>query len=232
MKPHLKTLKVLETNGISDEKLGFLIDLDKKDPAAIAKLLQDSKIDPMDLNLDEESKYQASDYSVDDSVIDLDTAVEEIKDSATYTQTIDIVGNKWDAASKQVVANSPQLLSVIDEHVANGIYEVISTEVEKERMFGRLTGKSDIEAYQAVGDAIQKRGGFDHLFKPEQGQQSQPTPDEPTPEQKKQAAKRKNKRRAASPTKTAPSKKGAQEDFNPLAMSDDEYMKQFDSKFL
>jgi hypothetical protein len=232
MKPHLKTLKVLETNGISDEKLGFLIDLDKKDPTAIAKLLKDSKIDPLDLNLEEDSKYQATDYSVDDSVIDLDTAVDEIKDSPTYTKTIDIVGNKWDAASKQIVAKEPHLLSVIDTHVANGVYEVISTEVEKKRMFGQLTGMSDIEAYKSVGDELQESGGFNHLFQPEQGSTKTPAPDEITPAQKAQAETRKNKRRAASPTKAAPSKKGAQDDFNPLSMSDDEYMKQFDPNLL
>src|SRR5690606_38757650 len=51
LKPNLKLLKLLENNNLlSEEKIGFLIDLDKKNPAAIGKLLKDSGIDPLDVD--------------------------------------------------------------------------------------------------------------------------------------------------------------------------------------
>ena len=230
LKPNMKMLKTLENAGVlSEEKLNYLIDLDKKNPAAIAKLLKDSKVDPLDLDLESGEEYQASNHTADDREVALDSVVEEIKDSPTYPQTIKIVSNEWDAASKQVVADNPQLLKLINSQVATGVYERISTEVERERVFGRLDGMSDIEAYRQVGDAIDARGGFDDLFKNEQPQQNTQPAEDPAPA--KAAAKRKDKRRAASPTKAAaPAAKDR--DFNPLAMSDEEYMKQFDPRLL
>lgn len=231
LKPNLKMLKLLENNGLlSEEKLSYLIDLEKKNPAAINKLVKDSGLDPMDLDADKAGEYKPKIHSVDDREIDLDTVLEEIQDSPTYTQTLEIVSKKWDGASKQTVASTPQLLKVINDHVANGIYGLINQEVERERMFGRLNGLSDIEAYRAVGDAINARGGFNHLVsnqgKPNQG----PVVVQPKP--KALADDKLNeKRRAASSTKPANVSTAAAADFNPLALSDEEFSKLAEIRF-
>ncbi len=230
LKPNMKMLKMLEKADIlNEEKLSYLIDLNQKDPKAITKLLADSNVDPMDLNLDEASEYRSSDHSVDEREIDLDSVIEEIRDSATFNQTINLVSKEWDDFSKQAVANQPQLLQVLNDHMASGIYDVISTELESERMLGRLGGRSDIEAYQQIGDALSAAGKFDHLF----SEQPQAPASKPRNTEKKKAddSKRRNKRRAASPAKpTAPS--APKDDFNPLGMSDEEFLSQSDSKFL
>ena len=224
LKPNLKLMKMLENNGfLSEDKIGFLIDLGKKDPAAINKLVKDSGIDPMDLSAEKGESYKQTAYAVDDREMELDTVLDELQGSPTYTKTLEVVSNKWDVASKRVISEAPQLLKVINDHIASGIYDLISTEVEKGRMLGRLSGLSDIEAYRQVGDAIQARGGFNHLNKV-----AKPTSTEPivvTPKPKKvEDDKLKDKRRAASSTQpAAPSAKPA--DFNPLAMSDDEFSK-------
>lgn len=230
MKPHLKVLKTLEKHDITEDKLSFLIDIDKKDPGAIARLLKDSEIDPIDFDAEsKEKEYRATNHSVDEREIALDEVIEDIKDSDTYSRTLDVVGNKWDDASKRVVTDNPELLRLINDHVASGVYEVISNQLEQDRMLGRLGGMSDIEAYRNVGDAIEARGGFDHLFKTER----QPTPppaQERSTEPKEEAKSRRDKRRAASPTKSAPGKKS--EDFNPLGMSDDQFLEQIDERFI
>lgn len=233
LKPSRKVLKMLEKNQLLDEgKLSFLIDLDKKNPEAIAKLLADSKIDPMDLDTSEGDKYKSSDHSVDDREIALDSVVESLRDSEHYPQTIQVVSQQWDDASKQIVANEPQLLRVMHDHMASGVYDLISTEVEQERMFGRLDGMSDIEAYRKVGDVIAARGGFDFLSSPESKQQNKPASKVDKATKTKADKDRRDKRRAASPSKSAASGVTKSEDFNPLGMSDDDYLKQFDEKFL
>ena len=230
LKPSLKILKMLENNGfLSEDKISFLIDLGKKDPAAINKLVKDSGIDPMDLSAEKASTYKQTAYAVDDREMELDTVLDDLKESATYTRTLDVVSNKWDVASKQVVSKSPQLLKVIDDHMASGIYDVISTAVEKERVFGRLKGLSDLEAYRQVGDSINARGGFDHLVQTK----SKPTPAEPvvvTPKPKVEDDKLKDKRRAASSTQPA-APAGTPKEFNPLDMSDEEFSKLAVPKF-
>lgn len=234
LKPNLKLMKMLENNGLLDEaKLSFLIDLDKKDPIAINKLVKDSGLDPMDLDADKASGYKQTTYTVDDKEIELDTVLGEIEDTPAYNRTLSIVGTKWDAASKQVIAQAPALMKVINDHVASGVYDIISQEVERERVFGRLVGLSDIDAYKQVGDSIQARGGFDHLAQGSSRSQGKPAKGEVVQPKPKQVDedKLKEKRRAASSTKAAPSS-SAPKEFNPLAMSDEEFAKQVNSKFL
>ncbi len=242
LKPNLKLMKMLENNGLlSEEKLSFLIDLDKKNPAAINKLVKDSGIDPMEIDAEKAGAYKQPTYAVDDREIELDTVLDEIKDSTTYTRTLEVVGNKWDGASKQVIAQTPQLLKVINDHMASGIYDLISTEIERERMFGRLTGMSDIDAYRAVGDAIQARGGFNHLFQKNQaagsgsgqGQMTPPVAKPVTvpPKPKVDASNLNDKRRAAGSTQSTVTTSAVPKDFNPLSMSDEEFSKLSSLKF-
>ena len=231
LKPNLKLMKMLEANGfLNEDKIGYLIDLGKKNPGAINKLVKESGIDPMDLSAEKGEAYKQTAYAVDDREIELDTVLDELQGSPAYTRTLDVVSNKWDVASKQVVSQSPQLLKVIADHVASGIYDLISTEVERGRMLGRLNGLSDIEAYRQVGDAIQARGGFNHLGK-SQPAAAPATPVVVAPKPKPvEDDKLKDKRRAASSTQqAAPS--AAAKDFNPLEMSDDEFSKLAVPKF-
>lgn len=231
LKPNLKMLKLLENNGLlSEEKISYLIDLEKKNPAAINKLVKDSGLDPMDLDAEKAGEYKPKIHSVDDREIDLDTVLDEIQETPTYTQTLEIVSKKWDGASKQTIASTPQLLKVINDHVANGIYDLINQEVERERMFGRLNGLSDIEAYRKVGDAINARGGFNHLVSNQGKPNQEPVVVQPKP--KAPADDKLNeKRRAASSTKPANVSTAAASDFNPLALSDEEFSKLAEIRF-
>ena len=231
LKPNLKMLKLLENNGLmSEEKISYLIDLEKKNPAAINKLVKDSGLDPMDLDAEKAGEYKPKIHSVDDREIDLDTVLDEIQETPTYTQTLEIVSKKWDGASKQTIASTPQLLKVINDHVANGIYDLINQEVERERMFGRLNGLSDIEAYRRVGDAINARGGFNHLVSNQGKPNQEPVVVQPKP--KAPADDKLNeKRRAASSTKPANVSTTAASDFNPLALSDEEFSKLAEIRF-
>jgi hypothetical protein len=231
LKPHLKTIKLLEKNGLLDEaKLNYLIDLNNKNPQAISKLVKDAGLDPLDINLDSAEGYKAPPSSVTDHEIALDEVMNEIRSTATFDRTLAIVADEWDAPSKQLVAQNPTLLKTLNSHVANGVYDLISTEMEKEQVFGRLEGLSNLEAYQKVGAAINARGGFDHLG-------ATPTPKPAAevrtliPAAKPEDEKLKAQRRAIAPNAAAaPAAK--KPDFNPLAMSDEEFMKQHNPKYL
>lgn len=225
LKPSLKLMKLLENNGLlSEEKISYLIDIEKKNPNAIQKLVKDSGIDPMDFDAEKAGEYKPKIHTVDDREMDLDTVLDEIQDTPSYNQTLQIVSKSWDGASKQVVANTPQLLKVINDHVANGIYNIISEEVERERVFGRLNGLSDIEAYRQVGDAIQARGGFNHLGNAQAKTNQAPVVVQPKPK-KADEDKLNEKRRAASSTKPANTSQASNDDFNPLSLSDEEFAK-------
>lgn len=230
LKPNLKLMKLLENNGLlSEEKLSYLIDLDKKNPAAIGKLLKDSGIDPLDVDVDKQGEYKPNTYTVDDRELALDAVLDEVQGTPTYGKLLEVVSNKWDAPSKQVIADNPQLLKVINSHMANGMYDIIGNEIERERTFGRLAGLSDLEAYRQVGDALDAKGAFAQLA-------SKPAAVVPaekvvvTPKAKPDDTARNDKKRAASPTQAAPAK-ATDPDFNPLNLSDAEFAKFAATKF-
>ena len=234
MKPGLKVLKMLEKNKLLDEsKLSYLIELSQGNPQAIAKLLADSKVDPMDIQVENAGDYKSADHSVDEREINLDEVLSDLQSSEHYSKLMNVVSKEWDDKSKQTVADEPQLLRVINDHMALGIYDIVNTEIENERMLGRLNGVSYLEAYRTVGDSIAARGGFAHLVQSpaDSGTQKQ-TPQKVTVTgKKKDDSQRKDKRRAASPSKTTVAKT-SDDDYNPLSISDEEFEKRFANKFL
>lgn len=228
LKPALRVAKLLEKNDLLDEnKLAFLIEVSKNNPAAISKLLADAKIDPLDLDIEKSTEYKQPKHAVDDRELELDNVLEEIKDSPHYNQTLDVVSTQWDANSRKTVANNPQLLKVVNDHMASGVYDLINTEVDRRKVLGTLKGLSDLDAYKSIGDELNAKGAFDHLFAPKPGAKAPVAKAAPVVDN----SKRNDKRRAAgSPTAESPNKPAG--DFNPLALSDEDFMKQVAPQYL
>ena len=216
LKPNLKLLKMLENNKLLDEgKLSYLIDLDKKNPEAIAKLIKESGLDPLDMDVTKDSTYQPNAYTVDDKEVELDATLDDIRGTPSYSRTIDIVSNKWDESSRKILVEHPSIISTINDHVTSGVYDQISDAVERKRILGEFAGVSDLDAYKLMGDEMQAKGGFTQTSK---------APDVIKPKVSKAVDPKISKRKkAASTTKTAPSSKTP--DFNPLSMSDEEFEK-------
>jgi hypothetical protein len=217
LKPHLKLIKMLENNNLLDEsKLSFLIDVNKKDPKAIGKLLADSEIDP--LNLTQGNDYTPNTYSVSDSELELNNTLDNLKESKHYGQLLDVVVNKWDGASKELLVSNPGVIEILHEQMASGIYGQVTAVMERERALGRLSGLSDLEAYKIVGDDMNAKG----LLKVITPVQTKATPVTQAIKSNAAESALKSRKLAASPTKSSPSKKQDLNDFNPLAMSDEE----------
>ena len=231
LKPNLKLLKLLENNSLlSEEKISYLIDLHNRNPDAINKLVKDSGLNPMDFDAEKAGDYKPTVQSVDDRELALDAVLDEIKDSTKYAQTIQVVSQDWDGESKKIIANNPALLKVINAHMENGVFDIISAEMDRMKMLGRLNGVSDIEAYRQVGDAINARGGFNHLGSSQGKTETKQVVVPPKPK-KDEDDKLKDKRRAASASKPAATASTTPADFNPLALSDEEFDKLAATKF-
>ena len=232
LKPNLKLMKMLQNNDLLDEsKLSYLIDLDKKNPEAIKKLIKDSKLDIDDLETDEGDKvdYTPNAYAVNDAEVDVDSVLEEIQSTESYSKTVDIIATKLDKRSQDAIAKEPAIIRVINDQVASGIYDKIMTAVDKERMLGKLADMSDIQAYQFIGNQLLEKG--------------QLAPQKPAPESKKvvkpsksvtekDKTKLNNRKKAASTTRTKQAKREPLTGINPLEMSDEEFEKKFSGTYL
>lgn len=205
---------------LTDENISLFIDLiGKKDKNALNKLINDFGVDPLDINTDDSSEYKPNTYTADESRLELDEVLDELRTSPHYTNILDIVGNRWDAQSKQTVAENPRIMRDLEQHMKAGIYEVVSKEVERRRMFGEFTGVGDLAAYNQVGQELRQS-------QQQQAQQAPAVPpQQPVITQTNGTNPELNqKRKAAGTTKSMPSGQTAPQT-NPLSMSDEDFLK-------
>lgn len=221
LKPHLKIVKMLDNNSLLDEsKVNFLIDLSNKNPEAITKLIKDSGIDPLNVDVEKDSKYKPNDHTVGDNEVELQSILSDVKATDTGKQTLDVISNKWDEPSKRVILENPEVIRTINDHISTGVYDEIVSIVEKERVLGRLNGVSDLLAYQQVGDHMQKN----NMFKAQKEAIAKAAAK--APETKPEAdPKLKKQKLAAGGSRSTPSGGGKKIDFNPLDVPDEEFEK-------
>lgn len=229
--PHRKMLLMLENNGLLDEgKLSYLIDLDKKNPAAIKKLIKDAGLDPLEIDLDDPQAkpYLEGNHRVSDEEASFRTVLDELSSNPEGKVTLQVIHTQWDQASKEVLWKQPDVMSLIHQQRENGIYDRITTELERQRSLGQIPPNVPfLHAYKAIGDQLAAAGGFDDLVNSATPQPQQPAPATPvatTVAKPKPAATNSDKVSAASPTRSTPRK--AETTPNPLALPDDEFMKQ------
>lgn len=232
LQPTMKIIKMLENNQLLDEaKLSHLIDVARGDKGAIAKIVQDSGVDPMDIDADTAVNYKAGNHRVSDSEISFAQIVEETTSTEHGADLIVQMNHVWDQASKKAIFKEPELIRVLAMQKANGIYDQIAEVIEKQRMLGnpQIASLPFIEAYQVVGDALQKQG----VLKPRNvgpasdqttGQiQSQPQELGRAPAPQKKPLTNDAKAKAASPS--GKSSKTAKPNINLLEMSDEDFIK-------
>lgn len=229
LQPYRKVMLMLQNNGLMDEgKLSYLIDLDKKNPDAIKKLVKEAGIDPLDINPEEEVNYQAGNHRVSDTEAAFATELDDLKSTPEGQATLGVISQTWDEASKNALFENRGLLQTIQSQRENGIYDIITNEINRLNMLGQIpAGTPFIQAYNYVGDALAKQGAFNHLA----GKPVEPKPEvtaqraavatrvvkpKPTVTHSEQAS-------AASPSRAAPKK--VERFINPLAMSDEEFAK-------
>jgi len=222
LNPNLKIVSMLEKEGLLDAaKLNNLIDLSKKNPKAIAKLIKDSGIDPLDIDTDEEVDYKPTDYGVSDKEFKINQALDGIKDSPSFDKTLNVLSKEWDNESKKLISENPEIIGIINDHVYNGVYDKVQSIIDSERAVGRLANVPDVVAYRQVAEYLQHQGS---IVNEGHGNQQPQASVPQTKANEVDTAKLNQKRKAAASTKKTASKKtSSTPDY--LKMTDDEFMK-------
>ena len=222
LKPHLKIVKMLEKNELLDEsKINTLIDISKKDPKAITKLIQESTIDPLDIDKDVPTDYQPTNYSLTDKEYNLDSVLDEIKDTETFSKTINTLTKEWDQQSKTIISDQPEIIGIINTHMGNGVFDQVNSVLQQEKALGKLGGIADVEAYKQIAEYLYNQGMLRNpADNPQTSKAVSSKPDE------KANADRNKKRKAVAPVKQTTSQKSSTDD-DFLGLSDDEFMKKY-----
>jgi hypothetical protein len=210
IKPHMRVLRTLEKADLLDpSRINFLIDLDKKNPEAIKKLLKEADIDPMSVDLEGSEAYSSPDRMISDAELNVRDVLDNIQYSPKFQETVEVITKVMDTKSRQALQDSPEVIATLHDHIEAGVYHKVQDQVANEKMLGRLTGLSDLEAYYRVGDAMHKAGAFKQPgdAPPTTEDGSQDSAQESGSGASKEASLR-DRRRAAKPTKGKGSKGG------------------------
>ena len=228
--PHRKVLMMLENNGLLDEsKLSRLIDLEKKNPDAIRALVKEAGIDPLDIDVHEESTYTPGNHAVPDEAVAFQTTLDEVSSTPDGQETVREITASWDPESKAELWKDPSILGTIHQQRISGVYDRVVAEIERQRTIGAIPANvSLLNAYRVIGERMTQAGAFQDLVAAQQAAQH-PAVQHPVATRvasAKPAVTNSGKVSAAAPTRTATPRR-AEAFINPLAMSDDEFMKQF-----
>lgn len=216
--PYRKIITMLESQQLLDEdKLTFLIDLNKKNPEAIKKLIKEANIDPLEIDVSEEPRYQAGNYRVTDTEVNFRNILDELKSTDEGLNTLKVINTTWDDTSKNILWESPEIMQTINEQQLSGVYKLIVDEMDRRKMLGQIpAGMPFLQAYKLVGDSL-----LQERQKQTASQARQPLA---TKVMNKASVENNSKAKRASPPRSTP--KPIKKFVNPLSMSDEDFLKQ------
>lgn len=221
--PHRRIIETLKEHGLLDEsKINELIDISKKNPEAIAALVQSAGLEPHQLiSSGDAQPYVPGDHVLPEAQLQFRTSVDNIREQGG-TEFLTHVAQDWDVTSRAEVYKDPKALDMIYGHKQSGIYDKISSEVERRKLFDpSVANMPFIHAYLAVGDELHQKGLLASQQEPTTPAPVVPVPVVPAvapqPVIPNPAAAR------AAPVRSTPTPASATPNF--LTMPDDEFLK-------
>lgn len=203
----LEEAGIINDNIIDTDKFNKLMDLNNGKPEAIEAFLKEHNIDPLDLNTEDNKEYTPDNYIATEESVLLDDVVKELEGDEHFPKTLNILAKQWDDNSREHFLKNPEDIKTLNMDVAEGTFDIINNHIQNERMYGRLKGLSDFEAYLQLAQ-VSKANTVGK-------QDKTPVPDT------KPSKPDKSQRKAAGITKTRSTAK--KKIISPLALSDEEF---------
>lgn len=213
--PYRKKVQMLQkANLLDDDKLNYLIDLSQGNPEAIKKLIKDSKLDPMDLDIYGEQNYVPGNHTVSDAEMQLQTTLDELTSTPEGLQTVNLARG-WDQASLNEIGKDPSILATLHEQRLNGVYDLITKEMQHQKMLGNLPDNIPfLQAYKAVAEFCLRQMQQKQAMDLPKGPLNTKTPTN-------------NNAQVKSAAPSGRSRKAASTFVDPFSLSDEEFEKQF-----
>ena len=101
--------------------------------------------------------YKPTNYGITDKEFKINQIIDDIKSTPSFEKTIRVLGKEWDDESKKLISENPEIITVINNHVENGVYDKVQSVMDTERALGRLT-VPDVEAYRLIAEQLQQDG--------------------------------------------------------------------------
>ncbi|MCH9665511.1 MAG: hypothetical protein K0U41_06640 [Gammaproteobacteria bacterium] len=231
---HRGLISTIEQNKITDEDINMLIELKNKKPEAVARMVKDSGIEPLDLNdIENAETYKAADYQVSGKIVELQEVVASVRTTEPGNQVMDDISALWDDESKKILLEQPEnILTRLVADKQSGLYDKVMLKLNNDRILGNLRGVEYITAYANLagemsgtqGNPSPQTAGTPQTQTAQGGTTTVPVTSAPSPKDAATKLANTDKAKAASPTtKTPVAPKIAVTDF--MNMSDEEFDK-------
>lgn len=153
-KPYLKTLKDKGIIG-NEEKFNFAMSLLDGDKATIKKHLESLKIDPVDLELDDDAnaQYNPRNYMPSKESLVLDEAMDIARSSGVEDKLRTVIAKEWDEESFGEFLRDPRVRNDLITHMQDGSFDTIQnkmTEMEMLDLTGSFRGLKSTDKYRAA----------------------------------------------------------------------------------
>lgn len=153
--PYKTAISMLKDNGISDvNQIAYLIDLHKKNPNAINKLIKDSNIDVFSIDTDQADSYVPEVHIPTEVEINFNNKLEELKNSPEGQQAL-VEFNSWDDESKSILVQDPNVMNILKDQMKTNVFNTIKTEINRLKTIGSIDRNMPfLQAYQLVGNSL------------------------------------------------------------------------------
>ena len=153
-KPYLKALKDKGIIG-NEEKFNFAMSLLDGDKATIKKHLESLKIDPVDLELDDDAnaQYSPRNYMPSKESLVLDEAMDIARSSGVEDKLRTVIAKEWDEESFGEFLRDPRVRNDLITHMQDGSFDTIQnkmTEMEMLDLTGSFMGLKSTDKYRAA----------------------------------------------------------------------------------
>lgn len=210
IKPVMHMLE--QANLLDPNELAYMIDLRQGNGAALARLVKEKNLNLYEFDADNQGTYSPSITPISEQQLNLNEVIESIRHRPMFSQLAETLKNEWDETSQAEIANHPEILTQLIDHMEDGRFSKVNQLVEKQRVTGRLSGMSTLDAYIHVGNALY-------------GQKASNQPNQSPAANKASLAR--HKVVAGSKQATKPAK----QTINYLAMSDEDFAKLDNPKY-
>ena len=153
--PYRRAVSAMREHGLTDADIALLVDIKKGDKAAIAQVMKDGKVDPLEFDADAH-EYHSKVYGEDEAISAIKEIESQISADPEYKTTVNVVNKLWDKESQKTLRERPELIKGLHEDIKQGIYEKIAPEAARLE-FLDSGNKSKLEYYIQAAQLMAKQ---------------------------------------------------------------------------
>lgn len=206
---HGKDMGIMKDNGLTTNDLNLLVEAKQGNKEALAKLMSDAKVDPLDLEAAKEA-YTPQDYGKAPVDLDMEQVKETILADTEYSSHVEKAIKDMPDDMYELVSSSSGNLNALYQDVRSGLYAEVMPEVMKlQSLYGKTA--PTMETYLKVAEARAKK--------------QTEAPQQKAVNEVKETKRKVNRKKAANASKPNKVKEAVIDDVNSL--DSDEFAKAF-----